>query len=117
MKTLTVRELRHAIRRIQRQRNPKRRRYGPEVQRAAIEHALSQRSRGTSVRSTADALGLPYKTLCLWAQGHPTGFRAVATRPAEPSTAGADLRLLTAQGHRVEGLSRDDLVFLLRALS
>jgi hypothetical protein len=117
MKTVAVRELRQAIRRIQRQRNPKRRRYGPEIQRSSIQHALIQRSRGTSVGSTAAALGLPYRTLWLWLRGQPAGFRAVATTPVESSTLAPDLRLVTAQGHRVEGLSRDDLIILLRALS
>jgi hypothetical protein len=41
----------------------------------------------------------------------------VATTPVESSTLAPDLRLVTAQGHRVEGLSRDDLIILLRALS
>jgi hypothetical protein len=41
----------------------------------------------------------------------------VATKPAEAPAAGSELRLVTAQGHRVEDLGREDLVLLLRALS
>jgi hypothetical protein len=117
MHDASIRRLRQAIRRVQRQRNPKRRRYGRALQRSATRHTLALRARGTSVRSTAAALGLPYKTLCLWLQGAAHGFRAVATKPAEAPAAGSELRLVTAQGHRVEGLGREDLVLLLRALS
>lgn len=109
--------LRQAIRQIQRQRNPKRRRYGVALRRAVVEHAVAEQSRGASVRSIAASVGIPYKTLYIWLRSRPRGFRAVATKPAETPATSTDLLLVTARGHRVEGLSRDDLVALLRALS
>ena len=113
----SVSSLRSAIRRVQ-QRKPKRRRYGSDVRAGVVGHALAARSRGVSLRSTAAALGLPYKTLTMWCQARLRGFRLVATPPRSTS-AGSDegYRLVTAQGHRVDGLSRDDLVAVLRALS
>lgn len=111
--------LRRAIRQIQRQRNPKRRRYDPALRRRVTAHVLAERSRGRSVRWIAADLGLSYQTLLTWLQGQSRGFRAVvATKAAPPPPAPcSELRLILAQGHRVEGLSADDLVAVLRALS
>ncbi len=109
--------LRQAIRQVQRLRNPKRRRYGVALRRKVIDHVVAERSHGVSVRATAQSLGLPYKTLCIWLQGRSLGFRAVATKTAAPAVPRTDLRLVTADGHRVEGLSPDQLVAVLRALS
>jgi len=110
-------QLRQAIRQVQRQRNPKRRRYDPELRRRVIAHVLAERSRGRSARSTATDLCLSYHTLHTWLQSRSRGFRVVATRPSEAPAPRAELRLILAQGHRVECLSRDDLVVVLRALS
>lgn len=112
-----VGKLRRAIARVHRQRNPKRRRYGSEIRRAVASYAVAQRSRGVSARSTAASLGLPYKTLCFWLQGQPNGFRAVAVaQRGKPEPERSELVWITAQGHRVEGLSREDVAFVLRSL-
>jgi len=50
-------------------------------------------------------------------QAEPNGFRSVALKTTEPVPAGQVLRLVTAQGHRVEGLTCEDAAFLLRSLA
>jgi hypothetical protein len=117
MKQTTVEELRRAIQEVHRQAEPTGRRYALELRRSAIAYTLSERSRGESIRSTASSLSLPYKTLWRWVQSRPGGFRPVAPATTITSSSGSGIELVTAQGHRVEGLSRDDLVILLRALS
>lgn len=110
-------QLRRAIRQVQRRGDSKRQRYGSVLRRAVVEYAQAAQSAGASIASVARALGLSSPTLYGWVQGAPRAFRAVATKPASFVGAPSELRLVTAQGHRVEGLSRDDLVVLLRALS
>ena len=68
-----------------------------------------------TLRQTAVALGLSEKTLSFWVQGQTSKLRTVSVKPV-PET-NTEFRFITAQGHRVEGLSREDLAFLLRALS
>ena len=69
-----------------------------------------------SVRSTAASLGLSYPTLLGWLQAVPNGFRSVAVKQETPDPQATAIRLVTAQGHCVEGLSREDVVFLLQSL-
>lgn len=111
-----ARRLERQIRQVQRGRDPRARRYDSELRKAVAAHALAERSRGVSVRSTAFTLNLPYQTLQVWLQSQPESFREVAKTP-DPAASHGDLRVITAQGHRIEGLSRDDVVVLLRALS
>lgn len=117
MKQAASHRLRQAIRQVQRERNPKRRRYDQKLRRRVVDHVLAERSRGRSVRSIAAWLGLPYKTLHIWMRSRPVGFRVVAAKPSDPADPRPEFRLVLAQGHRVEGLSREDLVAVLRALS
>lgn len=113
MSQAKLEDLRREIRRVRRQRS-RRPRHSITLRRAVAEYAGSERARGVSLSTTASTLGVAYTTLCQWLQASRGRFRTVAVRqdPAEPT-----LRLITAQGHRVEGLSRADLVDVLRALS
>ena len=52
-----------------------------------------------------------------WLQAAPKGFRSVAVKETPPEREIRVMHLVTAQGHRVEGLSREDVAFLLQSLT
>jgi hypothetical protein len=108
-------ELRRRIAAIHRRRRPTGRRYPAELRAAVVSHARAARSAGVSVRATAKALGVPYPTLAGWLHDEPVRFREVAVGRPFPEV-GRGLHLVTAQGHRVEGLNREDLAFVLQRL-
>jgi hypothetical protein len=58
-----------------------------------------------------------YPTLQGWLQAAPKGFRSVAVREVTPERESRAMRLVTVQGHRVEGLTREDVAFLLQSLT
>ena len=109
-------KLRSAIARVCHRREWQGRRYPGDLRRRIVVHVVAERSKGVSIRSTAASLGLSYPTLLGWLQAEPNGFRSVAVKTSEPDPASPVLRLVTAQGHRVEGLTREDVAFLLRSL-
>lgn len=82
-----------------------------------MTHVVSLRSKGVSVRSTAESLGLSYPTVLGWLRATPNGFRSVAVKDPVSEPVTPALRLVTAEGHRVEGLSREDVAFLLQSLT
>jgi len=115
----TIRQLRSALRRVSRGRPGQGRRYPAELRRAVVRHVLGERERGVSTRATAAALGLSYQTVSLWLARDRARLRPVKVKTT-PSTTPSDppvLKWVTAHGHRIEGLSRDDVVYLLRGLS
>lgn len=109
--------LRSAVARVRRGRGSRSRRYPADLRRQIVTHVVSLRAEGVSVRSVAASLGLSYPTVLGWLQAEPKGFRSVAVREPAPESERPVLRLVTAQGHRVEGLSREDVAFLLQSLA
>lgn len=110
-------KLRNAVARVRRGRKSQGRRYPADLRQQIVTHVVSARSKGTSVRSTAASLGLSYPTLLGWLQAAPNGFRSVAVKELPPEPEAPALRLVMAQGHLVEGLSREDVAFLLQSLT
>ena len=110
-------DLRRAIAQIRRQRKRQARRYPADLRRGVIAHVVSEQARGISVRLTAESLGLSYPTVLGWLPNAAKRFRAVAVKSSEPPGQTSALSLVTAQGHRVEGLSREDVAFLLQSLA
>jgi transposase-like protein len=117
MQRASTAKLRNAVARVLRRGGSQSRRYPADLRQQILAHVTSARSRGTSVRSTAAALGLSYQTLLGWLQAAPHGFRSVAVKESAADRDPPALRLVTAQGHRVEGLSREDIAFLLQSLT
>jgi transposase-like protein len=117
MKANRSRDLRQAIRQAQRRGHPKHHRYAPALKLKVIAHTRAALSTGGSVAAVARSLELSNQTLHGWLQGQARRFRPVAPKAEDAPSERSELRLVTAQGHRVEGLSRDDLVALLRALA
>jgi transposase-like protein len=117
MRRASTASLRNAVARVRRRRKSQGRRYPADLRQQIVTHVVFTRSRGVSVRSTAASLGLSYATLLGWLQAAPNGFRSVAVKAPTPGPEAPALRLVTAQGHRVEGLSREDVAFLLQSLT
>jgi transposase-like protein len=117
MSRASIAKLRNAVARVRRGRGPQSRRYPADLRQQIVTHVASARSQGVSVRLTAESLGLSYPTLLGWLQAEPNGFRTVAVKEAAPESEAPALRLVTAQGHCVEGLSREDVAFLLQSLT
>lgn len=113
-----IAKLRNAVARVRRRRKFQGRRYPADLRQQIVAHVVFERSKGVSVRSMAASLGLSYPTLLSWLQAARSGFRSVAVKEPAPEEREAQaLRLVTAQGHRVEGLSREDVAFLLQSLT
>ena len=117
MRRASTVKLRNAVTRIRRGRKPQGRRYPADLRQQIVAHVVSERSKGVSVRSIAESLGLSYPTLQGWLRAAPNGFRSVAVKEATAECETRAMRLVTAQGHRVEGLSREDVAFLLASLT
>lgn len=109
--------LRLAVDRVRLRRGSRSRRYPADLRQQIVTHVVSLRSKGVSVRSTVASLGLSYPTVLGWLRATPNGFRSVAVKEPVPERETSSLRLVTAQGHRVEGLSREDIAFLLQSLT
>ena len=111
---------------IRTSRRSKKWRCPPELQSRVVSYAKVCRDRGEPFFDIAVRLGLVESTLSRWfrtekAKEQP-GFRSVSIvrRDVEETTAqpfASQLRLLTPQGYRVEGLDAQTLAYLLGVLS
>jgi transposase-like protein len=121
-----IRQLRTAARQLTHGRVPTAIRYPTAFQAAAVALARPRLGRGRSIARVARELGLPSQALRRWLRRPPAApvstprglVRPVAVVPAAAlSGAPAGLVLVTPQGHRVDGLDRDGLIAVLRALA
>ena len=120
-----IRQLRRDARQLTHGKVPTAVRYPAAFQTAAVALARPRLSRGVSIARVARELGLPSQALGRWLRRPPVASgvrpRDVIRPVAVVSAAGAGLptRLVlhTPQGHRVEGLDRDGLIAVLRALA
>lgn len=121
-----IRRLRTDARHLTHGRVPTAVRYPAAFQAAALALARPRLSRGLSIARVARELGLPSQALGRWLRRPPAApgprprgvLRPVAVVPAAAAVADppAGPVLLTPQGLRVEGLDRDGLIAVLRAL-
>jgi hypothetical protein len=116
-----IRRLRTDARQLARGKVPTAVRYPAAFRAAALALARPRLGRGVSIARVARDLGLPTQSLgrSLRLPKPPATLRPVAVSAA-PATArypAARLVLVTPQGHRVEGLDRDGLIAVLRALA
>jgi transposase-like protein len=117
-----LRRLRAEAHQLARGKVPRAVRYPAAFRAAAVALAGPRLERGGSIARVGRDLGLPIQSLGRWLRLPPAPsaalLRPVAVTP-EPTAAPhppAGLVLLTPQGHRVEGLDRDGLIAVLRAL-
>jgi hypothetical protein len=117
-----IRQLRAEAHQLARGRVPRAVRYPAAFRAAALALARPRLGRGVAMARVARDLGLATQCLGRWLHRPPTArapLRPVTVIPAPEagSRASASLVLLTPQGHRVEGLDRDGLIAVLRALA
>jgi transposase-like protein len=117
-----IRRLRTDARQLARGKVPTAVRYPTAFRTAALAVARPRLARGVSIARVARDLGLPMQSLGRWLRlPTPTAAAlrpvAVTSEPAAALRPPADLVLFTAQGHRVDGLDRDGLIAVLRALA
>jgi transposase-like protein len=122
-----VRRLRVQARQVFNTEVPTATRYPPELRAEMLTLARERRATGVALARIAHDLGVRPRTLSLWlrrrrsAPGAGRTARAVVRRVAIAAEApgerlGASAVLITPHGVRVEGLDRDTLVTVLRAL-
>ena len=115
-----IRRLRAEAQRLAQDKPRSQVRYPEAFRRAAVTLARTGQGRGESVGRLARDIGVSEPTLTKWLRpAHGPGLRPVAvavTSPPEPP-AGASPVLMTRTGVRVEGLDRDGLIAVLRALA
>src|SRR5262245_37454983 len=95
-------------------------RYPEAFRRAAVALARGRRGHGGSVARLARDIGVSEPTLTKWLRPVPMpALRPVAVTVTSPPAAAAGARpvLITPSGVRVEGLDRDALIAVLRALT
>jgi transposase-like protein len=114
-----IRRLRAEVRRLAQGKPPNQVRYPDEFRRAALRLARRGQQHGRSVARLARAIGVSEPTLTKWLRPPAgAGLRPVTVVAAPPLQDAAISRavLVTRQGLRVEGLDRDTLIPVLRAL-
>ena len=114
-----IRRLRAERQRLAQGRPPSQIRYPDEFRQAVVALAR-HRGPGPSVARLARALGVAEPTLTKWLRPRPAAalrpVALVASTPPPASAPAGGAVLLTPQGWRVEGLDRDTLIAVLRAL-
>jgi hypothetical protein len=112
-----IRRLRADARRLAQGKPRSQVRYPDAFRRAAVTVTRMCQGRGGSVTRLAREIGVSEPTLTKWLR--PPPLRPVAvTLPAPPEPhAAASPVLITPTGVRVEGLDRDALIVVLRALA
>jgi transposase-like protein len=111
-----LRRLRTDAQQLTRGKAPTGVRYPAAFRTRAVALARPRLATGVPFVRVARELGLPRKSLARWLQRRPTPrLRPVAVRP-DPAPPAASVVLVTPHGCRVDGLDREGLVAVLRAL-
>jgi hypothetical protein len=116
---VSIRQLRSTARQLARGKHRSGIRYPASFRDAVITLARTRVAHGQSRAQVARAVGVSFPTLAAWLQRPgPMAVRPVAIVPESASAPERPSRmvLVTPQGFRIEGLDRDTLVAVLRAL-
>jgi hypothetical protein len=110
---------RQAAARENRDRGSVRRRYSTRLQQQAVEYCEMRRAQGDGVRQVAAALGVAPWSLHRWIRAceeRPQFHEVQVVAPARRTSDGAAVRIVTADGLRVEGPDVEAVAQLLRLL-
>jgi hypothetical protein len=92
-------------------------RYSPELKARIVAFAASRHDEGVSWEGIATELGLSNETLRSWRMAEaPAGSQAMVPVHVVAEREGRGVSVVSVSGHRIEGLSLDDAVYVLRAL-
>lgn len=87
--------------------------YAVDTQAHVVEFARARRAEGASWQEIAGELGMRFDTVRRWCVRAPT-MRAVEVVAEAPRTTGA--AVVSPSGHRIEGLTLDEAIAVIRAL-
>jgi transposase len=90
--------------------------YAPKIQSGVVEFAHGRRADGASWKQIAGELGMRFETVRRWCAREPSrpALRPVQVVDAAPP--GRGVAVVSPSGHRIEGLSLEDAIAVLRAL-
>jgi hypothetical protein len=117
---MSVRRFRSQVRQLAHGKATRGVRYPVALRAAAVALGRMRLGQGHSLTRIAQELGISEPTLTGWLRPRGAGLLrpvTVVPAPAPPPASEAPLVLTTARGVRVEGLDRDTLVAVLRALA
>jgi transposase-like protein len=116
----SIDRFRSSVRQLTRDKAPGAVRYPAQLRAAAVALAHPRVRGGHAVRAIAQELGVSEPTLARWLRQRASPVLrpvAVDPEPAAARRADAGIVLRTAGGVRVDGLDRDALIAVLRALA
>jgi hypothetical protein len=87
--------------------------YAPAIQALVVEFAQRCRSEGVSWNRIAVDLGIPFETVRRWCMRAPT-MRAIEV--VDEVRRSGSIAVVSPSGHRLEGLTLEESVTVLRAL-
>ena len=114
---IAVRRFRARVRQLTRGRAPQAVRYPVAVRAGAVALGRARLQQGHAVSRVARELGISEPTLAGWLRTRRPCVRPVAVVAEPAPTRDVRVVLITAHGVRVEGLDRDTLIAVLRALA
>jgi transposase-like protein len=92
-------------------------RYSPALKARVIEFAQSRRDEGASWERIADDIGVSFETVRRWClAAEPKPVRAMVPVRVVADEDEPTVRVVSAGGHRIEGLTLHEAVVVLRAL-
>jgi transposase-like protein len=92
-------------------------RYEPALKARIIEFARSRREQDASWVQIADEIGIAFETLRRWClAAGPRSSRAMVPVQVVAEPSDHTLSIVSASGHRIEGLTLQEAVSVLRAL-
>ena len=92
-------------------------RYEPALKGRVIEFARSRRDQGESWVQIADEIGIAFETLRRWCVAvEPSASRAMVPVEVVAEPRDRTVSIVSAGGHRIEGLTLQEAVAVLRAL-
>ena len=116
----TTQEARRLKQALAAQERGRGKRYDKTLRARIVAFAEQRRAEGESWGNIATELGARFETLRRWCQGRrPEPTRALAVRPVEIVAAargGGTLAVVSRSGLRVEGVTLDDAIAILRTL-
>jgi transposase len=90
--------------------------YAPSLRSAVVEFAHKRRSQGASWKEIAGELGMRFETVVRWSTRASSRSLKRIEVVDEGRVVGGGLSIVSPSGHRLEGLTVQDAIAVLRAL-
>ena len=113
-----IERLRHALAESRRLVTGVRHRCPADLREEIVGQTRALRRQGLSVRQIASRLAMSSKTLANWLQRYQGTLRPVTVASSCSMSRGSSdgIKIVTPQGYRIEGLSAEEVVALVRVL-